>query len=430
MTTGKTRTSVRVVEGNGLFVKGCVYGQDVKWFADTGCAVTILSHKVFMNIPAAERPSLTPCDLDLKSADDSSIQSFGQTIMPIQLGDQLVSHTVVVADVVNDGLIGLDLMERHRVVIDVSRKQIWCDGQQVPVLCQSVTNRACRISVAHHTVIPAGSRTIVQGKAAKPLSAGTWIVEPLNRTPGEQPVMLGKVLVRVCGEHLPVELINPTERDVTLHKCTNLGLASKISDEEILGVLDPATGAVPESIPNKGQGAENFSSPDSIPLEPELKRIVEDIDVDLSGPELTQVESLLKENREVFATSGSPLGHTDWVQHEIKTTSDQPIKQRVRRTPFHLKEEADQEVKKMLSTGVIEPSSSPWASPVVLVRKKDGTLRYCIDYRKLNAVTVKDSYPLPRIDESLDALGQAKYFSTLDLASGYWYGEIKRVQHL
>ena len=96
----------------------------------------------------------------------------------------------------------------------------------------------------------------------------------------------------------------------------------------------------------------------------------------------------------------------------------------MRRPPIHLREAAEAEVQKMLKDDVIEPSSSPWASPVVLVRKKDGSLRYCIDYRKLNAITIKDSYPLPRIDDSLDTLRRAKYFSTLDLASGYWQIEL------
>ena len=74
----------------------------------------------------------------------------------------------------------------------------------------------------------------------------------------------------------------------------------------------------------------------------------------------------------------------------------------------------------MLEKGVIEPGYSPWSSPIVLVRKKDGSLRFCVDYRKLNAVTQFDSYPLPRIDETLDHLSGAQWFTTLDLISGYW----------
>ena len=85
----------------------------------------------------------------------------------------------------------------------------------------------------------------------------------------------------------------------------------------------------------------------------------------------------------------------------------------------------DAEVTKMLEQGVVKPSSSPWSSPIVMVKKKDGSWRFCVDYRKLNSVTRQDAYPLPRIDATIDSLAGATYFTTLDLASGYWQVEVE-----
>ena len=79
-----------------------------------------------------------------------------------------------------------------------------------------------------------------------------------------------------------------------------------------------------------------------------------------------------------------------------------------------MREELDNQVQDMLKQDVIEPSRSPWSSPVVLVRKKDGFTGFCVDYRRLNAVTCKDAHPLPRLDDCLDALSGSRVFSTLD----------------
>ena len=88
--------------------------------------------------------------------------------------------------------------------------------------------------------------------------------------------------------------------------------------------------------------------------------------------------------------------------------------------PFAVRQEVVRQLQEMQDSGVVQPSSSPWASPMVIVRKKDGTHRLCVDYRDLNAVTKADTFPLPSIDDLLDQLDKSHYFSTLDLASGYW----------
>ena len=121
-----------------------------------------------------------------------------------------------------------------------------------------------------------------------------------------------------------------------------------------------------------------------------------------------------------FARTKTDRGKTHLVQHRIHTGTHRPIKQRPRRLPLAKRRVEGEEIDKMLKAGVIEPSCSPWTSPVVLVTKPDGSIIYCIDYRQLNDVTLKDSYPLPHTQDCLESLREAKWFSTLDLQSGYW----------
>ena len=118
------------------------------------------------------------------------------------------------------------------------------------------------------------------------------------------------------------------------------------------------------------------------------------------------------------------LGRTDLVKHHIELSNYTPIKDRYQRIPPHQYEDFRKHLKEMLEIGAIRRSNSPWASPVVLVRKKDGSLRFCIDLRKLNARTVKDAYSLPRIEDALDSLNGACIFTSLDLKSGYWQVEL------
>lgn len=113
-------------------------------------------------------------------------------------------------------------------------------------------------------------------------------------------------------------------------------------------------------------------------------------------------------------------GYTQLVQHQIQLKEMNPTRQWHYRVPEKLLSVLKTEVEIMLSLGVIEESASEWSSPIVLVPKKDGSMRFCIDFRKINASTKFDPYPMPRIDEMVEKIGKAKYISTLDLCKGYW----------
>ena len=130
--------------------------------------------------------------------------------------------------------------------------------------------------------------------------------------------------------------------------------------------------------------------------------------------------NLITSHHMTFCLETEERGETDLVEMEIHTGNEAPRRVAARRMPFAVRQEVARQLSSMQEAGVIEPSNSPWSSPVVMVRKKDGSLRFCVDYRELNKVTRKDTFPLPRVDDLLDQIGQSKYFTTLHLASGYW----------
>ena len=134
---------------------------------------------------------------------------------------------------------------------------------------------------------------------------------------------------------------------------------------------------------------------------------------------LQQQQMNFKEFSNVFSQGADDLGCTPLLEHTIETHGP-PLRQPYRRQNPAVRREEMAHVQQMLASDVIRPSNSPWVSPVVMVKKKDGSLRFCLDFRQLNAATVKDACPLPRIDDFLDALHGACWFSTLDLKSGYW----------
>uniref|UniRef100_A0A914HGS8 RNA-directed DNA polymerase n=1 Tax=Globodera rostochiensis TaxID=31243 RepID=A0A914HGS8_GLORO len=140
----------------------------------------------------------------------------------------------------------------------------------------------------------------------------------------------------------------------------------------------------------------------------------------LKEEEEHELEALIGEFESIFALEDTELTQTDLARHSIDTGNATPIKGRMRPVAFSHREKVSKMILDYLERGLVRPSRSPWASPIVLVPKKDGSIRFCVDYRGVNSVTTKDAYPLPNIDNILLALGGKQYFSTLDFLSGYW----------
>lgn len=173
--------------------------------------------------------------------------------------------------------------------------------------------------------------------------------------------------------------------------------------------------------------AESWYSADSTskPLIWEVRNVCPEVNSvqsrsSLSVAQNRELEAVIKNFKELSWMSGSKLGRTTKIVHKIDTGDAEPVKQRHHNMSPYMLEHLYNELDKMLTLGVVRPSSSPWASPVLLVKKSNGDLRFCFDGRKLNNLTKKDAYPLPHVDHILSKLTGAKYLSSIDLKAAFW----------
>ena len=296
--------------------------------------------------------------------------------------------------------------------------------------------------------------TISEGQVTT-ARVSVWLIESVKVLPRQNvlaavqlsPVTLvkGTVLIeasdlyaRYNGVQLPDTLVVPDEGGVAKVMLSNLSSGTlQIDREESIGVATLAD--VVEPPDERVLSPLRDANHEGLPQVLQTRSIVEDGEVTLarkkklrslfseeigaSALSESQVDAfllLLEEYHDIFCLEDRDRGETSVVEVHIDIGEALPKAQPVRRIPFAVRQEVSKQLQEMQDDGIIQPSSSPWASPIVLVRKKDGGLRICVDYRMLNSVTKLDRFPLPRIDDLLDQLGQLQFFTMLDLASGFW----------
>lgn len=407
---------------DSLFLTGNVFGLNIKFLVDTGATLSILHPDKYYDIPERHRPPLEPYKLKLRMGDGALRSTLGCAVIPMVFNGQLLPQKMVIADIDVSGVLGYDFLYENAVSINVRDGSLALNGSKVQCELESELPSVFRVTLSETITIPPNTEVIVRGKVNHDsFNCAQAIVEPTDSRLSEKGILVAKSLVGVHTGELPLRLANMSDDPQKIYSGT---LAAKCEPVEIItsDVIshsrENATNQCMDTPPKYGRLVSTSDERGSVPTH--LTSLFEASKTNLSESEAEALSSLLVQHAEAFSKYKGDIGRCSLVEHRIHTANNPPIKQAPRRLPILKREAATTEVKRMLDQDLITPSKSPWSSPITLVKKKDGSLRFCIDYRKLNEVTRKDSFPLPRIDDSLDALGGNKYFSVMDLSSGYW----------
>ncbi|XP_033124999.1 uncharacterized protein LOC117123250 [Anneissia japonica] len=261
-----------------------------------------------------------------------------------------------------------------------------------------------------NVVISARQAVVIEGRGRCGPGGEPFEAMPEPNKDGGVPtgVVVPPCLVKVDGGRFPVVVHNETDNEVVISSTASLGTlfhgATVHGDLEEVGLV---TGPAAEV-------ANILAVESTLPIQV-------DVDASLLTPKQHgQLKCLLTRYKDVFSTHDQDFGYTDTITHRIDTGTDKPIRQRHRPLPPSQYQAVRDHIRDLLEKDIVRESKSPWSSTVVVVQKKDSSIRLCVDYRRLNKITHKDSFPLPRIEESLQALDGAQYFSVLDLTSSYY----------
>ena len=409
---------------NNVSINGSVCDTELTFLVDTGANVTAIKADIWRQIPPpTKHPTSETTISHIKSVSGESIPVLGQVEVPFHINSRSYPFkALLIETMAYDAILGRDFLEFYKAKIDFERRTLTLEGDSSPFdefdLETNTKHLEPEVFAVHAQssfIIPPCTEIIVPGELdSSCVVASTALLQPRPELPERYQKIGAAQLVKVSNNtFIPVRLLNPTSQPIHIYRRTKLAEISLV-DPEI---------ATYELVRSDLEAEANRDIPTAVDAEP---RVPLDVgNVGLTQTQRTRLQALLTRYDDIFAYTPDQLGRCSVVKHRIDTGNHPPVRLRSYRTSPPNKEEIDRQIEEMLGNNIISPSVSPWSSPVVLVKKSDGTMRFCIDYRKLNQITRKDSHPLPRITEALDSLGGAHYFSTLDLRSGYWQIEME-----
>ena len=374
----------------GVWVRGTVNNLDSDIFVDTGAKFTIIDFDFWEKVNLGH--DIVSTSICLVGAGGKNLSVVGEGKIWLGIGNVKIHFPVIVVEQFKfDFLLGDDFLRKQNVVIDYGSKKLRIGCAEV---CFENLPTECVAVLGSVTELPVGTPVRIRAELVGN-HCGLVLFGERQLVKTDERVMVAPIVTEAdSNDSVLIELVNTTRSEVSLQPGTKLAHLQPFVSE-VNAVNEDQADKVADAVP------------------------IEDLKLShLSDEQQTNLLQVLKKHQ-VWPMSGQ-LGTTRLVEHPIDVQEAQPVRQRPYRVPETKRQQIAKEVQKMLLSNIIQPSASPWSSPVLLLEKPNGEFRFCVDYRRLNEKTKKDAYPLPRIDETLDALGNAAWFSTLDLQSGFW----------
>ncbi len=404
--------------GNANEVNVLVNGHRCAALLDTGSMVTTVSHHFY------EQKLMNECEmksldtlLSIESAGGDNLPYYGLVEVSItatedQGKEELVVPVLVVDDTTYNNtipvIIGTNVISALK---NVPNSQPWRIAVESMIENEKKA-QGCNVYTTGAVTIPANASKIVIARLGiMDRDNACGVVQGHEFLPGG--LLIPTSLVDTGEDHkIRIQVMNFSDKAIVIQR------RQKIAEWVPGIVVSNRTSATQED-------EETEETPDNSSEEHRMQIPLLDLpEAELTVDQVTQATGLLERWNSVFAANPTELGAAKGTKHNIRLTDETPFRERHHRIPPGRYEEVKNHLQDMLACGAIRHSKSSWSSNVVLVRKKDGTLRLCIDYRKLNQRTVRDAYQLPRIDETFDKMHGSLYFSSLDLQSGYWQVEM------
>ncbi|VDI12072.1 Hypothetical predicted protein, partial [Mytilus galloprovincialis] len=400
-----------------LILKVKINGVDVDAVVDTAAQVTIISEKFMKKL---QPPLELKSSVTLKGAGaENKIKARYANRVSIRTGKTETKWQIIVADITDPVLLGLDFLQHLQAVIDLANYTVKINNQTLQASAVKSNNKemkVCRVTLNQNVVIP--SMTVIEFSAMLEGKVNSDIcIQPNQNLVG----IMMPYIVTTPNKTVPITIRNLTDKNISLRKGTNLGTAVEI--DEVLENQNPEQNSITaRQISRDGNHSEKTEEVcQNMPEN--LKDLFERSKENLNEKESIQLAQLLIKYKNTFSINDLDIGHFTKIKHRIDTGTSTPAKERMRRTPLGFEAEEEKHLGELLKRKIIQKSSE-WCAAPVLVRKRDGKIRYCIDYRKLNFKTRKDCFPLPRIESCIDTLRGTEFMSCLDMSSGYYQFEI------